>query len=130
VRNVRHVTESAVLPSEIEQLPDLQGYLKFASQPSRAAAFVFSQSAIEDSPTCTATSNAPHYHSGPCDSAVPNDDVAFTDRVASPWMPYSWSLCLLIFTLIFGTGTDNCAMVKGNCLPALTLQIAHARRTA
>jgi type IV secretory pathway TraG/TraD family ATPase VirD4 len=27
------VTESAVLPSEIEQLPDLQGYLKFASQP-------------------------------------------------------------------------------------------------
>ena len=28
-----HVTESAVLPSEIEQLPDLQGFLKFASQP-------------------------------------------------------------------------------------------------
>jgi type IV secretory pathway TraG/TraD family ATPase VirD4 len=27
------VTESAVLPSEIEQLPDLQGYLKIASQP-------------------------------------------------------------------------------------------------
>jgi type IV secretory pathway TraG/TraD family ATPase VirD4 len=27
------VTESAVLPSQIEQLPDLQGYLKFASQP-------------------------------------------------------------------------------------------------
>ena len=27
------VTESAVLPSEIEQLPDLQGFLKFASQP-------------------------------------------------------------------------------------------------
>jgi type IV secretory pathway TraG/TraD family ATPase VirD4 len=26
-------TESAVLPSEIEQLPDLQGFLKFASQP-------------------------------------------------------------------------------------------------
>jgi hypothetical protein len=25
--------ESAVLPSEIEQLPDLQGYLKFASTP-------------------------------------------------------------------------------------------------
>ena len=29
----QHVTESAVLASEIEQLPDLQGYLKFASQP-------------------------------------------------------------------------------------------------
>jgi hypothetical protein len=28
----QHVTESAVLASEIEQLPDLQGYLKFASQ--------------------------------------------------------------------------------------------------
>jgi type IV secretory pathway TraG/TraD family ATPase VirD4 len=28
-----HVTESAVLASEIEQLPDLQGYLKFASTP-------------------------------------------------------------------------------------------------
>jgi type IV secretory pathway TraG/TraD family ATPase VirD4 len=28
-----HVTESAVLASEIEQLPDLQGYLKFASLP-------------------------------------------------------------------------------------------------
>jgi hypothetical protein len=28
-----HVTESAVLPSEIEQLPDLQGYLNVASQP-------------------------------------------------------------------------------------------------
>ena len=28
-----HVTESAVLASEIEQLPDLQGYLKVASQP-------------------------------------------------------------------------------------------------
>jgi hypothetical protein len=28
-----HVTESAVLASEIEQLPDLQGFLKFASQP-------------------------------------------------------------------------------------------------
>jgi hypothetical protein len=26
-----HVTERAVPPSEIEQLPDLQGYLKFAS---------------------------------------------------------------------------------------------------
>jgi len=30
---MQHVTEAAVLPSEIEQLPDLQGYLKFASQP-------------------------------------------------------------------------------------------------
>ena len=29
-----HVTEAAVLPSEIEQLPDLRGYLKIASQPS------------------------------------------------------------------------------------------------
>jgi type IV secretory pathway TraG/TraD family ATPase VirD4 len=29
----QHVMESAVLPSEIEQLPDLQGYLKFASTP-------------------------------------------------------------------------------------------------
>jgi type IV secretory pathway TraG/TraD family ATPase VirD4 len=28
-----HVTESAVLASEIEQLPDLQGFQKFASQP-------------------------------------------------------------------------------------------------
>jgi len=28
-----HVTESAVLPSEIEQLPDLEGYLKFTSAP-------------------------------------------------------------------------------------------------
>ncbi|MGD0494056.1 MAG: type IV secretion system DNA-binding domain-containing protein [Steroidobacteraceae bacterium] len=28
-----HVIESAVLPSEIEQIPDLQGYLKFASTP-------------------------------------------------------------------------------------------------
>jgi hypothetical protein len=31
--SLQHVTESAVLPSEIEQLPDLQGFLKFASQP-------------------------------------------------------------------------------------------------
>jgi len=31
--SVQHVTESAVLPSEIEQLPDLQGFLKFASTP-------------------------------------------------------------------------------------------------
>jgi len=29
----QHVTESAVLASEIEQLPDLQGFLKFASKP-------------------------------------------------------------------------------------------------
>lgn len=33
-KSTQHVTESAVLPSEIEQLPDLQGYLKFASKPS------------------------------------------------------------------------------------------------
>ena len=33
-RGEQHVTESAVLPAEIEQLPDLAGYLKFASQPS------------------------------------------------------------------------------------------------
>jgi type IV secretory pathway TraG/TraD family ATPase VirD4 len=32
-KSLQHVTEAAVLPSEIEQLPDLQGYLKFASQP-------------------------------------------------------------------------------------------------
>jgi type IV secretory pathway TraG/TraD family ATPase VirD4 len=31
--STQHVTESAVLASEIEQLPDLQGFLKFASQP-------------------------------------------------------------------------------------------------
>jgi Cdc6-like AAA superfamily ATPase len=31
--STHYVTESAVLPSEIEQLPDLQGFLKFASQP-------------------------------------------------------------------------------------------------
>jgi hypothetical protein len=31
--STHHVTESAVLASEIEQLPDLQGYLKFASTP-------------------------------------------------------------------------------------------------
>lgn len=31
--SAHHVTESAVLASEIEQLPDLQGFLKFASQP-------------------------------------------------------------------------------------------------
>jgi type IV secretion system coupling TraD/TrwB family protein len=29
-----HVTEAAVLPSEIEQLPNLQGYLKLASSPT------------------------------------------------------------------------------------------------
>jgi Type IV secretion-system coupling protein DNA-binding domain len=31
--STHHVTESAVLPSEMDQLPDLQGFLKFASQP-------------------------------------------------------------------------------------------------
>ena len=31
--NLHHVTETAVMASEIEQLPDLQGFLKFASQP-------------------------------------------------------------------------------------------------
>jgi hypothetical protein len=31
--STHHVTESAVLASEIEQLPDLEGFLKFASQP-------------------------------------------------------------------------------------------------
>jgi type IV secretory pathway TraG/TraD family ATPase VirD4 len=30
----QHVIEDAVMPSEIEQLPDLTGYLKFASQPA------------------------------------------------------------------------------------------------
>jgi type IV secretory pathway TraG/TraD family ATPase VirD4 len=33
-RSDQHVVESAVMPSEIEQLPDLQGFLKFASQPA------------------------------------------------------------------------------------------------
>jgi hypothetical protein len=28
-----HVTESAVLASELEQIPDLHGFLKFASTP-------------------------------------------------------------------------------------------------
>jgi type IV secretory pathway TraG/TraD family ATPase VirD4 len=32
-KSIQHVTEAAVLPSEIEQLPDLHGFLKFASQP-------------------------------------------------------------------------------------------------
>ena len=31
--SIRHVTEDAVMPSEIEQLPDLVGYLKLASRP-------------------------------------------------------------------------------------------------
>jgi hypothetical protein len=31
--SVQQVIESAILPSEIEQLPDLEGYLKFASTP-------------------------------------------------------------------------------------------------
>jgi hypothetical protein len=33
-RGEQHVTESAVLPAEIEQLPDLAGFLKFASHPA------------------------------------------------------------------------------------------------
>jgi type IV secretory pathway TraG/TraD family ATPase VirD4 len=33
-RGEQHVTEVAVLPAQIEQLPDLSGYLKFASQPA------------------------------------------------------------------------------------------------
>jgi type IV secretory pathway TraG/TraD family ATPase VirD4 len=33
-RSEHHATEAAVLASEIEQLPDLQGYLKLASSPS------------------------------------------------------------------------------------------------
>lgn len=33
-RPEQHVVESAVLPSEIEALPDLMGYLKFASHPA------------------------------------------------------------------------------------------------
>jgi type IV secretory pathway TraG/TraD family ATPase VirD4 len=33
-RGEQHVTEPAVLPAEIEQLPDLSGYLKFASSPA------------------------------------------------------------------------------------------------
>lgn len=33
-KSEQHVIESAVLPSEIEQLPDLSGYLKIASQPA------------------------------------------------------------------------------------------------
>ena len=30
---LHHATEPAVLPAEIEQLPDLSGYLKLASRP-------------------------------------------------------------------------------------------------
>ena len=33
-RGEQHVTESAVLAAEVEQLPDLAGYLKFASHPA------------------------------------------------------------------------------------------------
>ena len=33
-RGEQHVIETAVLPAEVEQLPDLSGYLKFASHPS------------------------------------------------------------------------------------------------
>jgi hypothetical protein len=40
----RHATEFAVLPSEIEQLPDLMGYLKFASSPSWSEVLVPSRS--------------------------------------------------------------------------------------
>src|SRR5712671_3276437 len=32
-RSAQHATESAVLASQVEQLPDLSGYLKFASSP-------------------------------------------------------------------------------------------------
>ena len=32
-QSMQPVTESAILPSEIEQLPDRQGYLKLAAQP-------------------------------------------------------------------------------------------------
>jgi hypothetical protein len=32
--NDHYVTEPAVLPSELEQLPDLAGYLKIASSPA------------------------------------------------------------------------------------------------
>jgi hypothetical protein len=31
-RSTQHAIETAVLPSEIEQLPDLTGYLKLASK--------------------------------------------------------------------------------------------------
>ena len=31
--SLHHSTEPAVLPAEIEQLPDLSGYLKIASRP-------------------------------------------------------------------------------------------------
>jgi hypothetical protein len=33
-RGEQHITEAAVLPAEVEQLPDLSAYLKFASQPA------------------------------------------------------------------------------------------------
>jgi type IV secretory pathway TraG/TraD family ATPase VirD4 len=33
-RGEQHVTEADVLPAEVEQLPDLSGYLKFASHPA------------------------------------------------------------------------------------------------
>jgi len=33
-RGEQHVVETAVLPAEVEQLPDLAGYLKFASHPA------------------------------------------------------------------------------------------------
>lgn len=34
-RGEQHVFETAVLPAEAEQLPDLSGYVKFASHPAR-----------------------------------------------------------------------------------------------
>ncbi|HQR54246.1 MAG TPA: type IV secretion system DNA-binding domain-containing protein [Burkholderiales bacterium] len=33
-RSEQHITEAAVLPAEVEQLPDLHGYVKFASHPA------------------------------------------------------------------------------------------------
>jgi len=32
-RGEQHATEAAVLPAEVQQLPDLSGYLEFASHP-------------------------------------------------------------------------------------------------
>jgi hypothetical protein len=34
IRGEQHVTEAAVLAAEVEQLPYLSGYLKFASHPA------------------------------------------------------------------------------------------------
>ena len=33
-RGEQHITETAMLPVEVEQLPDLNGYLKFVSHPA------------------------------------------------------------------------------------------------